>query len=66
MPEFAERLVAYEATHNKSSETKTAAIFLVGEKLGPHLATFMGNVGFSANHVRPLGDRSKTTHSAIP
>lgn len=54
MRDFAERLIAYEAKGNKSSKTKTGAVFLVGEKLGPHLATFMGNVGFSALLSRAL------------
>ncbi len=46
MRDFAERLIAYETRQNKSSETKTPAACLVGEKLRPHLATLMGNVGF--------------------
>jgi hypothetical protein len=54
MRDFAERLIAYEAKGNRSPETKTAAVFLVGEKMGPHLATFMGNVGFSALLSRAL------------
>jgi hypothetical protein len=54
MRDFAERLIAYETKGNKFSETKTAAAFLVGEKLGPHLATFMGKVGFSALLSRAL------------
>jgi hypothetical protein len=54
MRDFAERLIAYETKGNKSSETKNAAVFLVGEKLGPHLASFMGNVGFSALLSRAL------------
>lgn len=54
MRDFAERLIAYETKGNKSSETKPATAFLVGEKLGPHLATFMGKVGFSALLSRAL------------
>jgi hypothetical protein len=54
MRDFAERLIAYETRGNKSSETKTATVFLVGEKLGPHLATYMGKVGFSALHSHAL------------
>jgi len=46
MRDFAERLIAYETRGNKSSETKPPAVFLVGEKLRPQLATLMGNVGF--------------------
>ena len=51
---FAGRLIAYETTGNKSSETKTPAACLVGEKLRPHLATLMGNVGFRALLSRAL------------
>ena len=54
MRDFAERLIAYETKGNKSSETKPATAFLVDEKLGPHLATFMGKVGFSALLSRAL------------
>ena len=54
MRDFAERLIAYETKRNKSSETKTAAVFFVGEKLGQHLAAFMGKVGFSALLSRAL------------
>ena len=51
---FAGRLIAYETTGNKSSETKTPAACLVGEKLRPQLATLMGNVGFRALLSRAL------------
>jgi hypothetical protein len=54
MRDFAERLIAYETTKNKSSETKTRAAFLVDEKLRPYLATLMGNVGFGALLSRAL------------
>ena len=54
MRDFAERLIAYETTKNKSSETKTRAAFLVGEKLRPQLAALMGNVGFCALISRAL------------
>ena len=52
--DFAARLIAYETTNNKSSETKTSAAFLVDEKLRSHLATLMGNVGFCALLSRAL------------
>jgi hypothetical protein len=52
--DFAERLIAYETTKNNSSETKTSAAFLVGEKLRPQLAALMGNVGFRALLSRAL------------
>ena len=54
MRDFADRLIAYETRGNKSSETKTPAACLVGEKLRPHLATLMGNVGFRALLSRAL------------
>jgi len=54
MRDFAERLIAYETKGNKSSKTKTAAVFLVGEKLRPQLAALMGNVGFRALLSRAL------------
>ena len=54
MRNFSERLIAYETRENKSSETKTSAACLVGEKLRPHLATLMGNVGFRTLLSRAL------------
>jgi hypothetical protein len=54
MRDFAERLIAYETRENRSSETKTPAAFLVGEKLRLHLATLMGNAGFRALLSRAL------------
>jgi len=54
MRDFAERLIAYETRGNKSSETKTPAACLVSEKLRPHLATLMGNLGFRALLSRAL------------
>ena len=54
MRDFAERLIAYETRGNKSSETKTPAACLVSEKLRPHLATLMGNLGFRSLLARAL------------
>jgi hypothetical protein len=54
MRDFAKRLMDYETSRNKSSETKNPATFLVGEKLRPHLAALMGNVGFRALLSRAL------------
>jgi hypothetical protein len=54
MRDFAKRLIAYETNGNKSSETKAAAVFLVGEKLRLHLTTLMGNAGFRALLSRAL------------
>jgi hypothetical protein len=54
MRDIAERLIAYEATENKSSGTKPGAGLLVFEKLRPHLATLMGSTGFRALLLRAL------------
>ena len=54
MRDLSQCLIAYETRGNKSSETKTPAACLVGEKLRPHLATLMGNVGFRALLLRAL------------
>jgi hypothetical protein len=54
MREFAKRLIAYEIKSNRSAETKTAAVFLVSEKLRLHLTALMGNVGFRALLSRAL------------
>jgi hypothetical protein len=54
MRDLSQCLIAYETRGNKSSEAKTPATFLVGEKLRPHLATLMGNVGFRALLSRAL------------
>jgi hypothetical protein len=54
MLDFANRLIACEIRGNKSSGTKTPAAFPVCEKLRPHLATLMGNIGFHALLSRAL------------
>ena len=54
MRDFAARLIAYETKGNKSSETKAPAACHVCEKLRPHLATLMGNVGFRSILSRSL------------
>ena len=54
MRDFAERLIAYETKGTKSSKTKTAEAFLVGEKLRLHLTVLMGKVGFRALLSRAL------------
>jgi hypothetical protein len=54
MRDFAARLIAYETKGHKSSETKTAAVFLVGEKLRLHLTALMGKFGFRALLSRAL------------
>ena len=62
MRDFAERLIAYETRGNNLSETKPLAAFLVDEKLRPHLATLMGNVGFRALLSRSLA----LTNAEVP
>jgi hypothetical protein len=54
MREFSQSLIAYETMENKSSETNIPAACRVSEKLRPHLATLMGNVGFRALLLRAL------------
>src|SRR5665213_1598367 len=54
MRDFAERLIVYEMRINKSSDAKTAVAFLVRENLRPHLAKFLGNIGFRALISRAL------------
>ncbi len=54
MRDFSQSLIAYETMENKSSETKIPAACRVSEKLRPHLATLMGNVGFRALLLRAL------------
>lgn len=51
---FAERLIEHEAKGNKSAGSKKITAFPVCEKLRPHLATLMGNVGFRALLARSL------------
>ncbi len=54
MRDFSQSLIAYETMENKSCETKIPAACRVSEKLRPHLATLMGNVGFRALLLRAL------------
>jgi hypothetical protein len=54
MRDLSQCLIAYETRGNKSSETKSPAACLVGEKLRPHLAALLGNVGFRALLSRAL------------
>ncbi len=54
MRDLSQCLIAYETRGNRFSETKTPAAFHVGEKLRPHLATFMGSTGFRALLCRAL------------
>ena len=57
MRNLAKRLMAYETRGKKSSESRTPAAFQICpncEKLRPHLATLMGNLGFRALLSRSL------------
>src|SRR3989442_16039336 len=54
MRHFSQSLIAYETMENKLSETKIPAACRASEKLRPHLATLMGNVGFRALLSRAL------------
>lgn len=62
MRDFAERLIAHETNGNKSSEASPPAVFMVVEKLRPHLANLMGNAGFRALLSRSLA----LTNEKIP
>jgi hypothetical protein len=53
MRDFAARLIAYEQENNSSAIEPPAAL-LVCEKSRPHLATLIGNAGFSALLSRAL------------
>jgi hypothetical protein len=54
MRSLAQRLIDYETPNNASSETLNTATFRVTERLRPHLATLMGNIGFRALLARAL------------
>jgi len=54
MRNFARRIMTYQMTGKKSSWSKSSAAFQVCDKLRPHLATLMGNVGFRALLSRAL------------
>jgi hypothetical protein len=54
MRNLAERLIAHETRDNKSSGTKSPAVFPVPEKLRPPLAALVGSMGFSALLSRAL------------
>jgi hypothetical protein len=54
MRSFAARLIAYETSGNKSSETTSTAAFPICDKLRPRLAALMGNGGCRALLSRAL------------
>ena len=51
---FAERLIAYETRGINLPRQKSQRACLVSEKLRPHLATILGNLGFRALLSRAL------------
>jgi hypothetical protein len=53
MREFAKRLIAHERAA-KSGQAELTAALLVCNRLRPHLATLMGNIGFKALLSRAL------------
>lgn len=52
--DFTKRLIDFEIKENVSSETKIPVTCLASEKLRPHLAALMGNIGFRALLARAL------------
>ena len=54
LQDFAKRLIVHETNGNTASNTKIPAACMAGEKLRPHLATLMGNIGFRALLSRAL------------
>jgi hypothetical protein len=54
MRDFAAHLIAYETRGNESSGTRNPAAFPVCEKLRPHLATLVGNIGVRSLFSRAL------------
>lgn len=54
MRDFAERLIAYEAKANESTESTMPPAHPVIEHLRPHLAILMGDTGFRALLTRAL------------
>lgn len=54
MRAFAKRLIAYETTGNKSSQTISLVDFPICDKLRPQLANLMGNAGFRSLLSRAL------------
>jgi len=51
---FAVRLIAHEAKLNKVAAVKSTVVFVIPDKLRPHLSTFMGKAGFRALVGRAL------------
>jgi hypothetical protein len=54
MRDLSQLVIAYESKGNKSAGTALPAAFLVSDKLRPHLAMLMGEVGFRALLSRAL------------
>ena len=64
MREFAKRLIAHESA-TKSGQTELTAALLVCNRLRPHLATLMGNIGFKALLSRALTLAAAETPSLL-
>lgn len=58
MRHFAKRLQVFEARGNKSSTSKTPAVFSISAKLRPQLATLIGDGGYQALLARALARAS--------
>jgi hypothetical protein len=54
MRDFAERLIVLDTSLHQSSKERREPSFFIGEKLRPHLAVLMSNVGASALLSRAL------------
>ena len=60
--DFAQRLIANEATETKSSATKPPTAFAVLEKIRPQLAQVLGDLGFRAVLSRALVLANEQVH----
>ncbi len=59
MRALASKLISFETSGLKASDKKVSTVFIVPEKLRPHLATLMGNSGCRALVMRSLALASK-------
>ena len=60
--DFAQRLIAMEAMETKSSATKPPTAFAVLEKIRPHVAQVVGDLGFRAVLLRALVRANAQVH----
>ncbi len=65
MREFAKRLIAHESA-TKPGPTELTAALLVCNRLRPHLATLMGNIGFKALLSRALALAAAKSRRSSP